>query len=304
MSKALILLFLALGGIAACSRPVNKAVAVQPVCKGSQTPAADNCQRDLSALGSPGEERTQVCSDGSRILQSRTCPAGDTRTAAEVCAANPTAAGCPGSTSLACTQAGLASGGDNNSCISLLVGPCGQNNRIEGMTTYCSPAGYVCSQMDSKVSCARSQPQTNPDVNWGTVANKIGEGLDACLSGASASSLCTARIPDRDKSGKLIFSNADQLDSAHGDKYLLISLNKNTQGIYSLYLDARDRDVANIKVRYLKDTAFNGLKGPSIKAEILWEVRGQTCHGKETVFTLENNLKPKPLNAICEGTTR
>lgn len=304
MSKALIL-FLALGGIAACSRPVNKAAGVQPVCKGSQTPAANNCQRDLSALGSPGEERTKECLDGSTILESRTCPARDTRSAAEVtCAANPTDARCPGNNSLTCTQPGLASGGDNNSCISLLIGPCGQNNRIEGMTDYCSPAGYVCSQINSKASCTRSQAQTNPNVNWGTVINKIGESLDACLSGASSSSLCNSRPPERDNSGKLIFSNADQLDSTHGDKYLLIALNKNAQGIYSLYLDARDRDVANIAVKYRKDTAFNGLKGPSIKAEIQWEVRGRLCRGKETVFTMENYQKSKPLTAICEGTTR
>ena len=307
MSKALIM-FLALVGIAACSRPANKPAGVKPVCEGFQTPSRDNCQRDLSA-GSPEELKTRECRDGSTITRSGTCPEDrETRSDADVlrekCTHDPTAIDCPGYNSRACTQPGLATENNTNSCISLLMGPCGTNNRIEGMTDYCSPAGYECSQIDSRVRCARLQAQTNTNANWGTVINKIGETLDACLSGTSTSSLCNSRTPERDNSGKLIFSNTQQLESAHGEKHLLIALNKNAQGIYSLYLDANDQDVTNIKVRYLKDAVFNGLKGPSIKAEILWEVRGRQCRGKETVFTLENYLKSKPLTAICEGTTR
>jgi hypothetical protein len=109
---------------------------------------------------------------------------------------------------------------------------------------------------------------------------------------------------ERNSTGKLIFSAVQKLFNSHGDKGLLISVNKNSQGIYALYLGARDPDVTNIKVRYLDNNAFDGLKGPTIKAEISWEVRGRQCEGKETVFDLKTYSNPKPLNAICKDSTK
>jgi hypothetical protein len=61
-----------------------------------------------------------------------------------------------------------------------------------------------------------------------------------------------------------------------------------------------------MEVKYVNanKTKFDGRSGPVVNAEISWEVRGRRCRGRETVFSLENYLKPKPLTAICEGTTR
>jgi hypothetical protein len=106
------------------------------------------------------------------------------------------------------------------------------------------------------------------------------------------------------ESGSATPESVDRLEKDHGDKFLLVSLGTNERKIYGLTLNAADPNVSNIKVRYIMNEEFNGKQGPVIKAEISWEVRGKSCRGKEQIFSLEAYVKPKPLTAVCGGTTR
>jgi hypothetical protein len=94
-------------------------------------------------------------------------------------------------------------------------------------------------------------------------------------------------------------TSRSSLSSDHGRRYLLVRVAKDTSGRYVLVIDSIDENVRNIRIAYVAGTAFNGKKGPVIRAKVQWEYSTKTCIGKTTIFSLKDYSESRKILTDC-----